>query len=301
MVLALVAAVALVGAQGSHQVAKTAPAVTSKVSGLFWKATSPTTTIYMLGSIHIGSKEMYPLPKYIEDDFKKSSALVVEVNLTQLDTGKLMQLLTEKGRYPEGDNLYNHVSKETEKQIKALCAKYSFPEVMFSGMRPWMASMMAQVMPLMSEGMKADLGIDNHFMAEANETKKPIEQVETAEFQLNLLASMPEEVQDAYLASVVKQTAATGGSGTNKLVSEWIAGDGSTIEGSLDDSSGMSPEFARKLLQDRNVHMTEVAEKFLKGTKPCFLVVGAAHFLGKEGIVASLRQHGFVVQQVLNK
>jgi len=281
--------------------AKAAVAAKAPVSGLFWKATSPTTTIYLLGSIHIGSKAMYPLPAYMEDDFKKSTALIVEVDLTKLDQGKMLTLIADKGKYPEGDTLYNHVSKDTEKQIKSLCEKYSFPEMIFSGMKPWLASMMAQVLPLLSQGMQPDLGIDNHFMAEANKMKKPVEQVETAEFQLNLLASMPDKVQDSYLESVVKQTDTTGGTTMNKLVSDWIKGDSVALASTVDDSSGMPEEFSRKLLQDRNVEMVKVAEKYLKGSKPCFFVVGAAHYLGKEGILELLKKDGYTIQQVLNK
>ena len=48
---------------------------------LFWKASSASNVIYLLGSIHLGSKSMYPLPQKIEDAFEKSAVLLVEVTL----------------------------------------------------------------------------------------------------------------------------------------------------------------------------------------------------------------------------
>ena len=53
--------------------AQTAPAPATK-KAIFWKVTSPTSTVYLLGSIHLGSKDMYPLPKEIEDAFEGSAA-----------------------------------------------------------------------------------------------------------------------------------------------------------------------------------------------------------------------------------
>ena len=33
---------------------------------LMWKATSPTATVYLLGSIHVGDASMYPMPAVVE-------------------------------------------------------------------------------------------------------------------------------------------------------------------------------------------------------------------------------------------
>src|SRR5687768_9330145 len=44
-----------------------APASAERGSKLFlWKATSPTTEVYLFGSIHLGKQEFYPLAKEIE-------------------------------------------------------------------------------------------------------------------------------------------------------------------------------------------------------------------------------------------
>ena len=45
-------------------------------------------------------------------------------------------------------------------------------------------------------------------------------------------------------------------------------------------------------------HMADVAEQFLKGKEQAFLVVGAAHLVGKEGVVTILVKRGYKVEQV---
>ena len=51
--------------------APTAPASVERGSKLFlWKASSPTTEVYLFGSIHLGKPEWYPLAKEIEDQIR---------------------------------------------------------------------------------------------------------------------------------------------------------------------------------------------------------------------------------------
>ena len=44
--------------------------------------------------------------------------------------------------------------------------------------------------------------------------------------------------------------------------------------------------------------MADVAEQFLKGKEQAFLVVGAAHMVGKDGVVSLLQKRGYKVEQV---
>ena len=39
-------------------------AVSAARQGLMWKASSATNTVYLLGSIHLASSDMYPLPHF---------------------------------------------------------------------------------------------------------------------------------------------------------------------------------------------------------------------------------------------
>ena len=47
-----------------------------------WKVSSETNSIYLLGSIHLATPELYPLDSCIEDAFALADNLVVEVDLS---------------------------------------------------------------------------------------------------------------------------------------------------------------------------------------------------------------------------
>jgi uncharacterized protein YbaP (TraB family) len=52
------------------------------------------------------------------------------------------------------------------------------------------------------------------------------------------------------------------------------------------------------MLQDRNVRMADATEQFLKGKERAFVVVGAAHMVGPDGVVRILEKRGYKVEQV---
>jgi len=58
-----------------------APARTGKC--MMWKWHHPPPPFISSGSIHVASKDMYPLAKEMEEAFAKSDTLVVEVNMNQ--------------------------------------------------------------------------------------------------------------------------------------------------------------------------------------------------------------------------
>ena len=52
------------------------------------------------------------------------------------------------------------------------------------------------------------------------------------------------------------------------------------------------------MLQDRNLRMADAAEQFLKGKEAAFVVVGAAHMVGRDGVISILEKRGYKVEQV---
>jgi uncharacterized protein YbaP (TraB family) len=79
---------------------------------LMWKAVSPTSTLYLVGSIHVGDKSMYPLPQEVESAFAAARVLAVEINIKNVDKMKTFELIQKNGMYSGGDSLSRHISKD---------------------------------------------------------------------------------------------------------------------------------------------------------------------------------------------
>jgi uncharacterized protein YbaP (TraB family) len=172
------------------------------------------------------------------------------------------------------------------------------PDVAVDKMKPWLVATTISVLQMQKAGMQADLGIDEHFLNLATKDGKPIEEAESMEFQMNLLAGFSDKVQLDYLKSTLADKTDPA-KFSKEVVADWIAGDTAGVGKLMLDSSG-PPEIEKKLLDDRNPHMADVAEGFLKEHKACLFIVGAGHLLGDKGVVSILKQRGYKVEQVLN-
>ena len=295
-----IAPLLLAGLVAASQLAaqKPAPAAPPAVAkkALFWKVSSGDNVTYLLGSIHLGSKNMYPLPKEVEDAFEHSSALIVEVDINHLDQQKIQALVMETGMYQGDDTLWDHIGKENRARLEQFCEKYGFPAAGMAKMKPWVVAMLVATLPMMKNGMEAGLGIDKYFLDKAGKAQKRVVEVESAEWQFKLLSGITDEMLDQYLASTVEQDPLTH---ARKLQEAWLSGDAGRVDQFVREAMAKSPEeLNRALLTDRNPHMADVAEQFLKSKDQGFMVVGAAHMVGKDGVVALLEKRGYKVEQV---
>jgi uncharacterized protein len=274
-----------------------APANTGKC--MMWKMASKTATVFLLGSLHVTTPEMYPLPGAVEDAFAKSDRLVVEVNMNKLDQQKLFTFIGEKGVYKDGKTLPECVSKETWEGTKDALDKLGVPSAGVEKLKPWyigMVLMMAQVEKL---GYDPKLGVDQHFLTLAAKRKMPIDELETADFQMNLFAKGNAKQQEETLAMTLTEIKGMKPE-LAKLVDAWIAGNASAIDAVLSKKLTDHPEsraIMNELIYDRNAPMTAKIEKYLAGTNTVFVTVGVAHIVGDKGIVKLLRSHKQTAEQ----
>jgi uncharacterized protein len=267
-------------------------------SVLMWKVSSATNSAYLLGSVHLGDKSFYPLPSVIEDAFAAASVLIVEVDIRKVDQQQTLTLMAAKGTYPQGDDLYKHLTPETRAKLDAFLSGYGIPPALFARYRPWMAGITVSMLPMIKAGLNPNEGIDMYFMTKAGD--KRVEQLEDAAWQINLLADVPERASDKILLSAITQ-AERSKETWSKLASFWSEGAADKIDElmaaqSTDDSAD-EKALSRRLREDRNPHMTDRLEKCLHSSESCFMVVGAAHVVGSQGIVKQLQARGYRVEQ----
>jgi uncharacterized protein YbaP (TraB family) len=263
---------------------------------LLWKASSPTATAFLIGSIHVGDGRLYPLPASVESAFAAAKVLIVEVNVKALDQAKTIELVGKYGMYGADDGLSRHINKETDKALEAYCSAHKLPREALENLKPWVVAITVVATALKQAGEDPNLGIDMHFL---NASKPPqrIAELETADFQLSLLASATEQEQQEMLASSLKR-ADRAKEYLQKMQAAYLAGDSDALLKLIHEQESGPASLLKKLVDDRNVTMTAGLEQYLKGNEPCFVVVGALHLLGENGIVKLLQGKGYRVELV---
>jgi uncharacterized protein YbaP (TraB family) len=255
---------------------------------LMWKVTSPTATVYLVGSIHLADPAIFPLPAPVERAFADSNVLAVEADISNFDMTQAIELLGEYGMYGDGDSLSKHLSPETSSALDAFCSTHGLPREMLETMKPWMVALMAEATAAQESGFDPQSGIDMHFL---NEVKPPqrVDQLESVEFQFKLLGSATDQEQQAFLASALKET-----DDVKKTEQAYEAGDVNALAAVVAKQEPRS--YYQRLLEDRNPAMTDKVARYLGGHETDFVVVGIAHVIGDAGIAKSLERKGFKVE-----
>jgi uncharacterized protein len=262
-----------------------------------WKATGKGGTIYLMGSIHVMSESFYPLDPALEAAFKDSDLLLEEVDLAEmLDPMAQMNILT-RGMLPSNQSLDKVLSPATLALVQKATGDLGTAGGPLMRFKPWMLAITLQGMELMKAGFDPALGLDQHFYDQAKESGKAVQGLETVEFQISRFDTMTMEQQDRMLAETLKELA-TETATVGKLGEAWKAGDVPAIERIALADLKSDPLMYQRLLVERNKNWLPKIEALFARKGRALVVVGAAHLVGPDGLIAMLKAKGYTVEQL---
>jgi uncharacterized protein len=277
----------------------TTPTATEvKGKSFIWKISSATTSVYLLGSVHIARPEIYPLDSTIEDAFASAKYLVVEVNVHNIDTENVNRLLAEHGVYPQGEGFQENVPPSLYTALAEQFERFGIDMATLDTYRPWVISTTLDQLMLQGLGYLPENGIDYYFLDKAARTKMIIE-LETAEYQLELMYSLPDELVIKSLQYDIDNM--TTQEDMEELFKAWEDGNVTRMESLTFEPLNKAPELApfyEKMIDERNFKMAEKIEEFLDSNETYFIVVGAGHLVGENGLLNLLSEKGYAVEQL---
>ena len=263
-----------------------------------WKIQSEANTVYVLGSLHFAKREIYPLRQEIENAFDQSDFLVVEANVNDIRKADV-QKLVETALYPANDTLEKHLSAETYERVKKEIAGAGIPPELINKQKPWFLAMTLVALEIVKLGLDPNLGIDKYFLSKA-EGKKKILELESLDYQIDLLSGLSDKDQELFLLYTLKDLNIMEQE-LDKMIQAWTSGDTKAMESlmtrSVSEDKRLSPIF-EKLIYGRNKEMASKIESFLKTKETYFVIVGAGHLVGNQGIIELLKREGYRVEQL---
>jgi uncharacterized protein len=82
------------------------------------------------------------------------------------------------------------------------------------------------------------------------------------------------------------------------LADAWKAGDAPAVERIVLQDVENDPAMYQRLLVDRNRNWLPAIDALLSGPAHAFVVVGAAHLIGPDGLLQMLKAKGYAVEQM---
>jgi uncharacterized protein YbaP (TraB family) len=263
-----------------------------------WKIQSKSNTVYVLGSLHFSKKEIYPLSEKIEEAFGESEILVVEADVNDIKKIDIQNLM-ERAFYPEKDTLEKHVSPEIYERVVKETSGLGIPLELLNKQKPWFLAMTLVALESLKIGFDPNLGIDKHFLSKAEGRKKILE-LESLDYQFNLLSEFSDKDQELFLLYTLKDLKMMERE-LGRLTQAWTSGDTQTMEAiltrSISEDKRLSFIFG-KLIYERNRKMASKIADFLRTRETYFVIVGAGHLVGDRGIIEILKGKGYLVEQL---
>jgi uncharacterized protein YbaP (TraB family) len=260
-------------------------------SACVWKVTGPGGgTMYLGGSVHALRSSDYPLPAAYNRAFDASSRVVFEDD-PKAGSREAKQLV-RAGTYPKGDTLKNHVDPRTYAYIRRFFALVNVPETEFAKYRPWLLNVL-----LSSPSYEHwQLGMERHLQRRAAAKSKPVSGLESPKEHNAFFVDLNDRESEALLLILFINAAREGPSAS--IISAWRRGDVETLNRILRESFQDFPSLARRLIDVRNQNWLPKIDGYLRSGQTYFVVVGAGHMGGPNGLLALLKARGCKIEQL---
>lgn len=263
---------------------------------LVWRVAKDGRTVaYLVGSIHLLTQYAYPLPPLFDQIWAETKVLVEEVDFGEAADPAQAAGAAAGAVLPDGESLRNLLDTATYARVTDKAMAAGMPMMLVDRMKPWLVAMTLMVPELQHAGFDPARGLDRHFYDRAVADRRPVRGLETAAYQLDRMNGLPLPVQvdmlRTYLDDVEQQVRSL-----EALVRAWRSGDVAALESLLLKEFRDAPGVYQRLLVERNRNwVPRIAQ--CAASEPCMVVVGGAHLLGPDSIVAMLATAGFTVEQ----
>lgn len=304
---------------------------------LMWHVTDPSSggELYLLGSMHAGLEDMCLFPDEVYDAFDSCTALAVECDVIALEDDASVSVEGLRMLvYQDGTSASDHIDAGVYASALKILEANGCPRSYMDSYVPILWQQVIDEILTEQTPYKYDNGVDRYFIKEAKRLEKTILEIEDPLDTYRGLASLSEKTQKQLLADEVdpeyvssfgddmktlyevwkrgdedevnelllgekeRETDETAAAETDKTENaEKSAKDGDKTE-EVDEVAACYDEYNKMMLGDRNEVMVKKAKEYLKKRMKVFYVVGLAHMVGDDGIVAQLEDHGCTVERV---
>lgn len=276
--------------------------IESGKGGYLWKVENGNTTVYLQGTVHLGTPDFYPLHDSIEQAYESADIVVPEVDISEIDLLSSLGATFMHGVYIDGTTIEDHISSEVYEKLKNVLDDYGIPMEVMKFFKPWMIN--STITQLIADELDFMHGIDMYFLERAAEDGKEVIELETVQEQYDVLAGRSAEFQEQQLEETL-DSLENFESTMMEVFSLYLDGQVQPLLEYLfpEDESEMDPEYRdylKELNDDRNIKMAEKIAGFLEedNGKTYFVFVGTAHLIKDPHILSILHEQGYEIEHI---
>jgi uncharacterized protein YbaP (TraB family) len=277
-------------------VALVASAHAESERSLLWRVAARQNVVYLVGSVHMLRADYYPLARALDTAFDDSNLLVEEVDFAELLAADSQLRLLRRGMLPPNSSLETVLSPGTYAMVTRRIAALGMPLEPWLRFKPWFLGLTMMSLAWQGAGFDPELGLDRHFYDRARAAGKPVQGLETVDFQVSRFDLMTAEEQDRLLVDSL-QDIETEQAQVRQLADAWRSGDAAAVERIVLPDLKKHRQLYQRLIVERNRNWLPKIESLFAREGRTFVVVGAAHLVGPDGLIALLASKRYDVRQ----
>jgi uncharacterized protein YbaP (TraB family) len=247
--------------------------------------------VYLLGSIHVLRPDDYPLDAVVQAAYTQAGALMMEIDLEDIDTTVVQSEMLAGAMLPEGRTLADVMGAARYARARALAQDVGVDLSTFDRFAPWFAAEAISQLELTRLGFQAQAGVEMYFLERAKADGKRITGLETVHDQLALFEGLSQDAQAGYLLSSLEE-AHDLPRDVDAMVRAWKRGDTGWFAQEMASEFADDPALATSLLAARNRRWLPQIEALLNDDRNHLVIVGTAHLVGRDSVIELLKKDG---------
>lgn len=260
-----------------------------------WQVRNERTTHYLLGSMHLLPEAERVLPPGIRRAFDASRSLVFESDLEAISAPAGVARMVDAAVAPNG--LAAEVDAPLLARVRARVTELGMPAELCERRLPWFCALSLDLVESQRAGLVVELGLDRQLHEQAIRTNRSIAWFEAPAEHVALLTEMPKPLSRQMLRATLDDAKRPNGDPI-RLYRAWRDHDVATLESLVAELKRDHRGLHDRLLAQRNRRWLPDLRRYLARSDTQLIVVGAAHWVGPDGLLAYLRADGYDIRPV---
>ncbi len=288
--------------------------VTKEASRMFWKISGTdkegkTSVVYVQGTIHIGSKNLFPLDKAVLDAFASADLVAGELSADDMNSIqiKAVRLIQESFIKAGGKKISDSLSQEEIASLNTLLGS-SMVVTSLDRAEPWVLSLSLLGKTVQeTTDLSANYSVDSYFLKLASESSKEVIGLDDIQAQFDVLTFGTYEQQLKILKATIKECSDPKSIQETKaelenLYAAYLADDVAKValisqssnEKDISDYDDFGEEYLKVVYDRRNEDWANDIKGFLEKGGVSFIFAGCAHWVGKKSVFEYMRSQGTI-------
>jgi len=262
-----------------------------------WVASSGNSKVYLGGTVHLLRPGDYPLPEEFEQAYQDSQRLFFETDVSSMNDLAVQASMLQQLTYNDSRSLRSVLDEEAYNALSSYLASVGMPLMMMEKFKPGLVVSTLQILEFQKMGFTPQ-GVDVYFSNRAISDAKVVGELESVQAQIDYIASMGEGNESEFILLSLDDLEEISTS-MEDLVTAWRQGDMDTLSSLfVEDMRIESEELYNSLLLERNLNWLPAIEAMFQEDGTEFVLVGAAHLVGRDGLLSLLEDKGYEIRQL---